>query len=66
MSGQQLDLDGFLRVVDQTSAGQFARAEAQSVFKSVAKMGRLTFELFERTFKCEVPNSLEMETKVIR
>lgn len=29
-------------------------------------MGKLTFEHFSQTFKCEVPNSLEMETKVIR
>jgi hypothetical protein len=28
--------------------------------------GKISFELFEKTFRSEVPNNLEMETKVLR
>lgn len=32
----------------------------------IARSNGLTYEVFEKTFRSEVPNSLEMETKVIR
>lgn len=40
--------------------------DAGAVFKGIAKTGKMTFELFEKTFRSEVPTSFEMETKVIR
>lgn len=66
MNGQQMELDGFLRLVHEVSEGGFPTEDAEAAFKGTAKMGRMTFELFEKTFRSEVPNSLEMETKVIR
>jgi hypothetical protein len=48
------------------SGGALPVEDVETVFKSVVKNGKMTFELFDQTFKSEVPSSLEMETKVIR
>jgi hypothetical protein len=40
---------------------------ADSVYFAIIKQeNKLTFEVFEKIFRSEVPTSIEMETKVIR
>jgi hypothetical protein len=65
-SGQFIDKESFLRLVSEVSGGALPIENVEAVYKSVVKSGKMTFELFEKTFKSEVPSSLEMETKVIR
>lgn len=66
VSGQQIDLESFIRLISDVSGGALPIEDVETVFKGVVKSGKMTFELFEKTFKSEVPTSLDMETKVIR
>lgn len=59
-------MSGFKRIVEDASGGAVSSDVAEGVFKAIARPNGLTFEVFEKTFRSEVPNSLEMETKVIR
>lgn len=61
-----MELDGFMRILNEVSEGNFVIKDAESIFKSISKNGKMTFEQFNKNFKSETPNNLEMETKVIR
>ena len=61
-----MELDGFIRILNEVSEGNFVIKDAESIFKSISKNGKMTFEQFNKNFKSETPNNLEMETKVIR
>ena len=61
-----MELDGFIRILNEVSKGNFVIKDAESIFKSISKNGKMTFEQFNKNFKSETPNNLEMETKVIR
>ena len=61
-----MELDGFIRILNEVSEGNFVIKDAESIFKSISKTGKMTFEQFNKNFKSETPNNLEMETKVIR
>ena len=50
------------------ASGGVVKAEvADSVFSAIIRQeNKLTFEVFEKIFRSEIPTSIEMETKVIR
>lgn len=64
--GKHVDKQGFLELCAQLSNNNFNVEETGQVFMSNAKGGKMTFEIFHKTFNPEIPNTLEMETKVIR
>ena len=66
ISGNTVDLSGFQRIVEEASGGAISQSVSEAVFKAIARKNVVTFQLFEKTFRSEIPNSLEMETKVIR
>ena len=57
-----MELDGFIRILNEVSEGNFVIKDAESIFKSISKNGKMTFEQFNKNFKSETPNNLEMET----
>jgi hypothetical protein len=57
-----MELDGFMRILNEVSEGNFVIKDAESIFKSISKNGKMTFEQFNKNFKSETPNNLEMET----
>ena len=67
--GKTLDFNGFRRIVHEvTSANAYNAAELEAAFVSLAYGvgGAMSFEVFEKAFKSEVPTGVEFETVVIR
>lgn len=67
-SRKTLDLAAFKCIIDYASKGRANMDEAEAAFVHLthSALGEMTFELFERTFRSEVPTGVEFETVVIR
>ena len=46
-----MELDGFIRILNEVSEGNFVIKDAESIFKSISKNGKMTFEQFNKNFK---------------
>ena len=68
MTGNSLDLEGFSRIISDISGDCVPTADIALCFKYLPKNkhGKVSFQIFEETFKSEVPSGLEFETIVIR
>ena len=42
-----MELDGFIRILNEVSEGNFVIKDAESIFKSISKTGKMTFEQFK-------------------
>jgi len=68
MTGASLDLEGFLKIVGDSSENMVPESDSNLAWSVLPKNrhGKVTFEVFEQTFKSEIPTNSEFETKVIR
>jgi Ca2+-binding EF-hand superfamily protein len=66
-SRKTLDLSAFKGIIDFASKGNVAAGDAETAFSHLVHgTGEMTFEVFERAFRSEVPTGVEFETVVIR
>ena len=63
-----LDLQGFIKIIEEVSEGNVGNADIETTFKYLSKnkTGKVSFQTFEEVFRSEVPTNAEFETKVIR
>jgi len=67
-NAKTLDLDQFTNIVNECSDGHFNTSDIETVFMYMCHSlgGAMSFDVFEKNFRSEVPTGVEFETVVVR
>lgn len=68
VTGKKLDIGGFTKIVNDCSAGSWSSEdiEVAFVYLCYSTEAGMSFEVFEKNFKSDVPSGVEFETVVVR